>query len=76
MKVCTIGYVDYDGSEKLIPDYSFIQNDTEPFRMITLRNGIKNNYNLIYMESLKYLLSPLKIGLEKQGLEISGMVGT
>ena len=35
---CTISYVAYDGTEKPVPDHSFIENDTESFRMIVLRN--------------------------------------
>lgn len=34
---CNIGYVDYNGDEQPINDYSFIETDTEPFRMITIR---------------------------------------
>lgn len=33
----TVGYVDYNGEEQAISDYSFFQNDTEDFRMITVR---------------------------------------
>ena len=32
-----IGYVDYNGDEQPVSDFSFFQNDTEDFRMIVLR---------------------------------------
>ncbi len=37
---CLIKYVDYDGGEQPIKDYSFIANDTETSRMIVLRNRL------------------------------------
>lgn len=35
---CVVSYVDYDGNEQPVKDYSFIENDTEAFRMFVVRS--------------------------------------